>query len=298
MPLIDLATNSPGTFPNAEDDVFEFKISTTTPNELKKKLDRAVSAFANSGGGCFIYGFDDSGNADGGVATKIGKQDLRDWLDQVVSRVTPTPEYEICIYDDCEGRGILTTGNVIAAIAIHPSDVGPHQSSDHKYYIRAGAHTVAAGHHIVEALWARRHVQKPVLTHILRDKPSASDIIQIGVVAVTDAPALEVEFTITPLNGLLKNYAKYFPIQLPIVDRDNPFFLDVSMMHKADEELGDDVKVEIAYKDYAGNNYIHTNAVPLQRAIRPLRIGTEAQTKIARALERLVTPLETIAKKR
>lgn len=298
MPLIELGANSPSTFPTAEDDVFEFKSGTTTPNELKKKLDRAVSAFANSGGGCFIYGIDDTGNADGGVTTKIGKQDLRDWLDQVVSRVTPTPAYEIRIYDDCEGRGALSPGSVIAAIAIHPSNVGPHQSSDHKYYIRAGAHTVAAGHHIVEALWARRYVQKPVLTHILREKPSTSGIIQIGIVAMTDAPAREVELNIRPLNGLLAKLAKYFPIQLPVVDRNNPFFLDVSMMHRADDELGDDVKVEISYKDYAGNTYIHTNAVPLQNSISPLTIGAEAQTKIAKALEKLVKPLETIANKK
>ncbi len=65
MPYIDLTKVSPATFPEAENGVFEFKRSATPEKELKKKLDRASSAFANTGGGCFIYGVDGSGDADG-----------------------------------------------------------------------------------------------------------------------------------------------------------------------------------------------------------------------------------------
>jgi hypothetical protein len=298
MPHIDLTAITPSTFPGAEDDAFEFKSSATPPNELKKKLDRAASGFANAGGGCFIYGVDDNGDPDGGSNPTVGKQDLRDWLDQIVARVTPPPSYDIRIYDDSEGRGTLDSGNVIAAVSIHPSDTGPHQASDNKYYIRAGAHTLPAGHYLVEALWARRYAQKPVLTHILREKPSASGIVQVGVVALTDAPAIDVEVTLSPLNGLLANLAKYFPIRLPVVDRNNSFYLDVSLMHQVDKELSDDVKVSIAYKDYAGNTYKHESDVPLQNSLRPITIGTEAETKIARALEKLEKPLVAIAKKK
>jgi hypothetical protein len=221
---------------------------------------------------------------------------LRDWIDQVIATVTPTPAYDVRLYDDCGGRGILDSGNVIAAISIFPSESGPHQASDHKYYIRAGAHTVSAGHFIVEALWARRHVQKPIVVHTLRPKPSANSIIQIGVVAVTDSPALNVEFTLVPLKGMLGQLAKYFPIKLPVVDRNNPFFLDASIMHMADKELGDDVKVVISYEDYAGNKYVHQNDVPLQRSLSPITVGTEAPEKIASALEKLEHQLKAIAK--
>lgn len=86
MSLIDLATISPANFPVDEDDVFEFKSSATPQNELKKKLDRAASGFSNSGGGCFIYGVDGNGNADGGVDPTVGKQDIRDWLDQIIAK--------------------------------------------------------------------------------------------------------------------------------------------------------------------------------------------------------------------
>ena len=212
MPRIDLTKLSPSSFPTAEDDAFEFKRSGTPIKELKKKLDRAASGFANSGGGCFIFGLDGTGNADGGVAIKVERQDLRDWMDQIISSVTPTPEYEIRLYDDCEKRGLLDPDKVIAAVSILPSESGPHQAFDKKYYIRAGAHTVSAGHFIVEALWARRSIQKPILVHRLRAKPGANSIVQVGVVAVTDAPALNVEFTLSPLNGTLKKLDAYLSL--------------------------------------------------------------------------------------
>jgi hypothetical protein len=298
MPHIDLSAITPATFPAAEDDAFEFKRSATPHNELKKKLDRAASGFANAGGGCFIYGIDGNGDPDGGIDPTVGRQDLRDWLDQIVARVTPPVSYEIQQYDDAEGRGTIDPGKVIAAVSIHPSDTGPHQASDNKYYIRAGAHTLPAGHYLVEALWARRYAHKPVLTHMLREKPSASGIVQVGVVALTDAPAIDVEFTLSPLKGLLAKLAKYFPIRLPVVDRNNPFYLDVSLMRQVDEELTDDVKVTIAYKDYAGNTYSHQSDGQLSRSLRPITIGTEAEIKIAKALEKLEKPLNAIAKKK
>jgi predicted HTH transcriptional regulator len=69
--------------PTAEDDEFEFKSSATPTNDLSKKLAAAGSAFSNSGGGWFIAGVDDkTGNADGGVAPTVGRQDLRNWVDQ------------------------------------------------------------------------------------------------------------------------------------------------------------------------------------------------------------------------
>ena len=296
MPKINLSSTTLSSLPNAEDDTFEFKCSGTPIKDLKKKLDRAASGFANSGGGCFLFGLDDSGNADGGVSTKVGRQDLRDWIDQAISSVSPVPEYDVRLYDDCEGRGQLDTDNVIAAVSIFPSESGPHQASDHKYYIRAGAHTVSASHFIVEALWARRHVQKPVLVHVVRAKPNATSIVQVGVVAVTDAPALNVEFTLSPLSGTLKKLDDYFPVKLPVVDKNNPFFLDASVMHMAEKELGDHVKVIIKYHDHAGTKFSHSNDAPLTRSISPITMGTVSPEKIAKALEKLEGPLKQIAR--
>ena len=94
MSKIDLSKLSPTLFPQAEDDVFEFKSSRATPDQIKKKLDKAASAFANSGGGYLIWGVDSSGDADGGVDLTEGRTDLCDWLDHCMSSVTPPVTYD------------------------------------------------------------------------------------------------------------------------------------------------------------------------------------------------------------
>ncbi|TWT57378.1 hypothetical protein KOR42_07380 [Thalassoglobus neptunius] len=66
-----------------------------------------MSAFANSGGGHFVVGVDESGNADGGISTTVGRQGLRDWLDQAIHRVEPVPGHQITLIEDSAGRGTL-----------------------------------------------------------------------------------------------------------------------------------------------------------------------------------------------
>ena len=63
---INLETFDLTQLPSVEDDHFEFKSSRTPREELKKKLNCAVSGFANAGGGCFVVGVDDNGKADNG----------------------------------------------------------------------------------------------------------------------------------------------------------------------------------------------------------------------------------------
>ena len=105
-------------------------------------------------------------------------------------------------------------------------------ASDSRYYIRAGAHTVPASAFIVESLWARRNFAKPMLSHIVRIKPNYPEVVQLGVVALNSAPAVNVEFNIHPLCGLLKGLEKYFPIQLPVVDQNSPFFVDSGLFRR------------------------------------------------------------------
>ena len=298
MSLIFLDNLSASQFPTEEDDQFEFKSSQTPLNDLKKKLDRAASGFANSGGGCFICGIDKTGNADGGLDKKVKRQDLRDWIDQIVSGVSPTPSYTVRMFDDPEGRGTLAPDKVIAAISIHPSLSGPHMAADNKFYIRAGAHTLAAGHALVEALWARRHVSKPVLSHVLREKPTVPDVIQLGLIALTEAPALDVRLRITPANGLIADFEKSFPIRVPVIDRSNGFFLDATLYHRVVTELTDDVKLTAEYRDLAGNEYTYVNHVPLSHGLSPIRMGHEAPSAIARSLEKIEGHLAKIVSKR
>jgi predicted HTH transcriptional regulator len=82
---IDLEKFDLTQLPSAEDDDFEFKSSRTSINDLRDKLAHAVSGFANFGGGCFVAGVDDSGIPDNGFPRYIsGRQDIRDWADQIM----------------------------------------------------------------------------------------------------------------------------------------------------------------------------------------------------------------------
>jgi hypothetical protein len=275
MANIDLSKLTPSHFPPAEDDEFEFKSSLATDRQIIEKLNLAASAFANTGGGCFLWGVDKTGNADGGVEPRIRRQELRDWFDQIIHRVDPAPKYEVRTYTDKEGRGSLESGKVIAALAFPQSVAGPHMAADKKYYIRAGAHTVEAGHFIVEAIWARRQIGRPILVPIVRviHRPDSRGQLhyhaELGIVNLTTAPAVAVEIDIEPKVRYLEQWKAYFPVRLPLVDLSNPYHMYMGPIEIIDETISDATKVSIAYKDLAGNDYTGTNEESLLHSIPP-----------------------------
>ena len=136
---INLETFDLTQLPSVEDDHFEFKSSRTPHKDLKTKLSCAVSGFANAGGGCFVVGVDSNGDADNGLSLKIGGQDLRDWVDQIVTQVEPVPKYDIKLISNPMGRGVIQPDSAVLLVAIHESYAGPHMALDKRYYIRAGA---------------------------------------------------------------------------------------------------------------------------------------------------------------
>ncbi len=280
------------TIPGAESDEFEFKSSLSSSKELWKKLSCAASGFANSGGGVFVAGVDGDGDADGGLPKQIGRQDLRDWVDQIVHQVTPAPSYHIKLLDDSNGRGTINIDHVVLVVAFDESFVGPHMAPDHRYYIRAGAHTVAARHFIVDAIWAKRHFAKPRLTHTFRTKPEYSQTVQLGIVGLTSTPAIDVEVFLDPLGELLADLEQYFPLQIPVIDPQNPFFFDVSTWTLMKERFGNNVELTVNYRDLAGNAYSFKTKLDIERSFGPMRIGSDPTEKIAKSLESIEKSLK------
>lgn len=271
--------------PTAEDDEFEFKSSTTPIHELGKKLACAASGFANSGGGVFLVGVDANGNADGGLPLLIGRQDLRDWVDQIIHQVQPAPKYDINLISYSLGRGSIAANCNVLAVGFAESYFGPHMAPDHRYYIRAGAHTVAARHFIVDAIWAKRHFSKPRLAHVFRTKPEYSRTVQLGIVSLTTSPAIDVEIMLAPLGELLQHMDKYFPLKIPVIDSDNAFFFDVSTWHMMKERFGDNVELSVTYKDLAGNAYEYRTKLDILGSFGPMRIGSNPLEAIAKSIE-------------
>jgi hypothetical protein len=235
-----------------EDDEFEFKSSQLSIDQLKEKISKAASGFSNSGGGFFIAGIDDeSGNVDGGIPRKIGKQDLRDWADNVIHNIQPTPRYEVTLLDDIQRRGSLNGGSVILVIYFHESYIGPHMAHDNRYYIRAGAHTVPAKHFIVDAIWAKRHFSKPRLTHLFRLKPDNPSVIQLGILALTNSAAIDIEVNLLPIPPILSrnDCTRLFPLKISMIDQENPFFFDITIYNNARENFGNAVQLIVDYKD-------------------------------------------------
>ncbi len=123
-------------------------------------------------------------------------------------------------------------------------------SPDGRYYIRAGAHTTTARHFIVDAIWAKRHYAKPRLSHVFRLKPGQEQIVQLGIVALTPAPAVDVKVDIAPLGELMKGLEKYFPLEISVVDRDNSFFSTLQLGFKLKSDLAKTSNYLLPIKTY------------------------------------------------
>lgn len=297
MSKINLATFDLTQLPPEEDDYFEFKSSITPHEKLKTKLSCAVSGFANSGGGCFVAGVDGNGNADGGFSLKIGKQDLRDWIDQVIHQVEPCPKYEIKLIQDPMGRGSIEQDKSVFLVAIHESYICPHMAPDSCYYIRAGAHTVKAKHFIVDAIWAKRHFSKPRLIHLLRLKPDKAKAIQLGVLALTDAPAIDVLIKLKPLPQLLQQQSGLFPLNLSLIDRSNPFFFDIAVLSQDEVRLEENITLEVEYHDVAGNFYTYKTMIESSNSALPISLRNDDFQEIARMLKSINDTLLKFSKK-
>jgi hypothetical protein len=281
---INLETFDLTQLPSVEDDHFEFKSSRTSDKELKKKLSCAVSGFANSGGGCFVVGVDGNGNADNGYSLKIGRQDLRDWVDQIVNEVAPVPKYDIKLISDPMGRGVIQPDSAVLLVAIHESYAGPHMAPDQRYYIRAGAHTVPAKHFIIDAIWAKRYFFKPRLTHLFRRKPEQEQTIQLGIIALTNGPAVNVKINISPLPQMIQ-LGSLFPIHIPVIDRINPFFFDVSIYYPNKELWEKDLYLEVEYYDLAGNSYVYQTKIEVSGSVSAITSAKDHPAKMVKALE-------------
>ncbi len=296
MSKINLETFDLAQLPAAEDDDFEFKSSRVMPNDLKKKLSCAASGFANSGGGCFVVGVDGNGNADGGFPLKIGTQDLRDWIDQIVNQVEPVPRYDIKLIQDSVGRGEIKTEFAVLLVVIHESYIGPHMAPDNHYYIRAGAHTVKAKHFIVDAIWAKRHFSKPRLTHLLRLKPGKGTAIELGILALTDVPAIDVMIKLEPLPQLLQQQPGVFPLNLSLIDRSNPFFVDITLLSQAQPSIHESISIEVEYHDLAGNLYIYKQVIESSNSALPTSSRNDDYQEIVRTLKSINDTLKSLKK--
>lgn len=238
--------------PAEESDLLEYKSSLIKLDELKREIGYAASAFWNSGGGIFIAGVDDSGKIDGGIADMIGNQRVRDWADQLIAMVEPNGDYTIKTIGPDGPDSAIRPGCVVLVIAFADSSRLPHMAPDKRYYVRAGAHSVRAGHFLVEAIRSRRNLHEPVLRGLLRAHEYNPGALQLVVLTLNEAPALEVEIDFNPRPQV----DQHFPVTVPVVNTRFPFVMELSRLSSAAVwfERGP-VTLSLRYRDISGRTF-------------------------------------------
>ncbi|MDP3673126.1 MAG: ATP-binding protein [Telluria sp.] len=271
----------------AEDDEYEYKSSRVSFDDLRVKLSVAASAFWNTGGGILVVGVDGSGKPDGGIDVAVGKQTLRDWVDVCLAAVHPPGPYEVRML---EGAEIVSQpGKCLLLVGFGPSHMGPHMARDNRYYIRAGAHSVRAASYIVESLFARRQLTRPMLRPLIRVNPHHGRAVQLGLVAASPAHALDVSIQVPPLR-LIKD-GKIF--QVSAIGPETPFFFDFDF-RTLGKTASPPFDLTVAYADAAGQRFTETFVIDVERQLGEEGIDHTADnmrrdiSDIARSLQELV----------
>jgi hypothetical protein len=252
------------TFPSAEDEWHEYKSGRISAADLRKQIAIAASGFWNTGGGIIAAGVDASGRPDVGVPSSIGRTPIRDWVDGCLREVAPRGEYRIVVLTD--EIGSLAPGQCILVVAFGESHIAPHMAPDGRYYIRAGALTVPAPHFVVEALMARRGLTQPVLRPIVRHKPGVGLVVQLGLVAASPAPALDVQLTIPEPPEYLRSLEGAVSVSTGVISPETPLFLDLHVRSFGDKDL-EPIPIQVRYRDLAGRPYEDNFVVDIERQL-------------------------------
>ena len=127
-------------------------------------LSKQVSAFANGAGGRLYIGIDDAGTIDGGVPVDLKGGGTRAWLEDVVPHGVDPPLQRCNVFEvgSSGPDSAIRRGHAVYIIDIPSSERAPHQSKDHRYYLRIAGKSRPMGHvHVQDVLRRTRH---PVVT--------------------------------------------------------------------------------------------------------------------------------------
>jgi Putative DNA-binding domain len=262
-PLNGLASWQSGNLmalPQCEDESHEYKSSATKFEQLKPKIASAASAFWNSGGGLFVAGIDKTGKLDGGVDRFVGNQPVRDWVDQCLAAVAPRGDYRVAtIGDDPASPCTLVIG-------FAESHLAPHMAPDNYYYIRAGAHTVKAPHFVVEALMARRGLTQPILRPVVRHKPGTVRVVQLGIVAVSSAPALDAVIDLPPL-AWISGGSQSTTLNVSVIGPQAPYFFDFHIETLSGDSRTPPFTMKVSFKDVASRTYAEQFEIDVEKQL-------------------------------
>jgi Putative DNA-binding domain len=156
--------------PAEEPDIFERKSGELFADQGKflDTVGKALSAFANSGGGSLILGVKDDGTPDGLPALIGGRTAIRDWVEQKIPHLLDYTLEDFRVHTVIKSvPSRIPNGREVIVIDVGDSAVAPHQSKHDKiYYRRQGGRSERAPHFYLELL--RQRQTNPVLEFTLK----------------------------------------------------------------------------------------------------------------------------------
>lgn len=292
--------------PPTETDEYEYKSSLIRASqyyrsELSSKLTKTASALWNTGGGILVVGVDDNGKVDGGIPAMMGKQKLRDWVDMILNAVSPVGPYTVRTIKADSPESKIEEEMVVLVIAFGESYDLPHMAPDNRYYVRAGAHSNPASHYLVEAIRARRGLERPMLRALLRENPQKAGVVEMTIVTINDLPALNVSINFDPIpTHLAEQMPDRLPLIVPLIDRNNPFRMDIATIHRLQYWLGDaPFNLLLQYVGVRGTQFKGTQLIDHLQSLGPSEIrlsnGSSAGRTLRKINKQLVRLNETIA---
>jgi hypothetical protein len=156
--------------PAEEPDVFDRKagqLFDAGQDNFLNSIAKALSAFANSGGGSLILGVKDDGKSDG-LPPLVGRTATRDWVEQKVPHLLDYPLADFRVHTVIKSDpSRIPDGREVVVIDVGDSAAAPHQCKrDKVYYRREGGRSVPAPHFYLELL--RQRLTNPTLEFTLK----------------------------------------------------------------------------------------------------------------------------------
>lgn len=232
--------------PAGEHDYFDRKSGALlNDSDFREKLGKALSAFANSGGGHLVLGVEDDGRFSGVSPTK-GRTSTREWLEQIIPNLVTFPLQDFRVHQvEPASASAISNGRVILIVDVGDSVQAPHQTEKGRhYYYREGGHSKLAPHFYLETL--RNRLTAPLLEALLIgiNKTAAYSVadgifvetrLQFLIKNVGRIAAYKWEFVVEGTSGDAvgrKGDYKFHPSQFPVRQRsgDNNFRLDDTIL--------------------------------------------------------------------
>jgi len=197
-------------------------------SDVRNNLSKAVSAFANSGGGVLVLGMENPKKVwrvdDDGVNLEAHRPNTREWLEDIIPNLVEFPLTSFNVYAitrASEGSQIAE-GRAVFVIDIRDSEAAPHQALDKKYYARVAGKSQPIGHRLVADIFGRRQHPQIDLEFAL-----SSRIVASGYVGTETRRLVEIEIRARNNGRVYAQYVNCFVhiprILMPEAHRDGRF---------------------------------------------------------------------------